>query len=51
MSSQLLHGVAAVVFLLTWVLVWQIIVRGQRDVQHTASDASPMMRRDSGNTT
>jgi hypothetical protein len=30
MSIELLHGTIAVVFVLIWLLVWQIIVRYQR---------------------
>jgi hypothetical protein len=33
MSIDLLHGMIAVVFLLIWLLVWQIIVRSRRVAQ------------------
>jgi hypothetical protein len=39
MSIDLLHGLIAVVFLLVWLLAWQILVRSQR-VQRPDSNES-----------
>jgi hypothetical protein len=47
MPIELLHGLLAVVFLMIWLLTWQIIVRAQRSERQRGEDSEGPPRQSS----